>query len=92
MYSECAACHEGERDFPATGPDLRGVFGREAGRLPGYAFSQGFQDLDFEWTSETLDRFLSDPGGFVPGTTMGLQGIRATEDREAVIEFLRTYD
>ena len=91
VYSQCAVCHEGREGVPATAPDLRGLFGREAGRLPGYAFSQAFQDLELEWTSESLNRFLADPSGFVPGTTMRLEGI-SEADGEAVIEFMRTYN
>ena len=91
VYSECAVCHEQAQGGLETAPSLHRLFGREAGRLPGYDFSEAFQSLDLVWTPQTLDRFLSGPAGFVPGTTMVFGGLPEA-DREAVIEFLRTYE
>jgi cytochrome c len=41
------------------------------------------------WTRETLDRFLADPDGYVPGTLMGFAGIRDPAERADLIEYLR---
>jgi aldose sugar dehydrogenase len=88
---QCASCHGRRGVDPATAPDLRGVVGRRAGRTSGYEFSSSFQRLDLTWTAEALDRFLSSPSEFAPGTTMGaLEGLSGA-DRQAVIAFLGTY-
>jgi cytochrome c len=41
------------------------------------------------WTPESLDRFLADPEGYLPGTYMGSPGLRDASERRAVIQFLR---
>ena len=37
------------------------------------------------WSSDTLDRFLSGPQVFVPGTQMGYAGLEQPQDRASVI-------
>ena len=91
VYSQCAVCHAGSGDFPATAPDLRGIIGRRAGSQQNYAYSTAFQELDLVWTSATLDQFLWNPARFAPGTMMVMEGL-SDADREAVISFLETYD
>ena len=40
------------------------------------------------WSRETLDRFIADPLGSLPGTFMGYAGIRDPEERAQLLAFL----
>ena len=89
QFMQCSACHsleEGGTTQP--GPTLHGLFGRRAGRLPGYAFSPALQAATFIWTPETLDRWLADPVGFLPDTRMRFLAIVSANDRAHLIAYL----
>jgi cytochrome c len=93
VFQRCYACHSvvaGEDNLP--GPNLRGVLGRRAGTLPGFEFSpamiQAGAARGLVWKRETLDAFLADPPGLVPGTTMTLLSLPDPDDRREVIHYL----
>ncbi|MEX1258231.1 MAG: PQQ-dependent sugar dehydrogenase [Gemmatimonadota bacterium] len=91
LFAQCASCHASAWRAEAIGPELRGVFGRWAGTVPGYDYSRAFEGIELRWSPETLDRFLENPSAMVPGTRMQVPGLPPS-DREAVIEFLRRYE
>jgi len=85
----CAACHKfkaGEETL--IGPNLHGVFGRRAGAEAGFAYSPALQESGLVWTPVSLEAWLTDPTGFVAGTTMAFSGYRAPEDRRDLIAYL----
>lgn len=88
LYTRCAACHALERN--RTGPKHCGLFGRRAGSVPGYAYSQAMKDSGIVWNARTLDRFLADPMAVVAGTSMGYAGVRDDAERAALIAFLES--
>src|SRR5436305_714479 len=60
----CTGCHALDRD--KDGPHLRGVFGRPAGGVPSFLYSQGLQNSGVVWDSATLEKWLTDPDRFIP--------------------------
>lgn len=86
VYERCAGCHSLDRN--RVGPAHRGVFGRKAGAAPGYRYSKALAASDIVWDVESLDRWLADPGGTVPGSRMGYR-LSDPQDRADVIAFLR---
>jgi cytochrome c len=93
LFQRCFACHSvlaGEDKLP--GPNLRTVVGRRAGSWPGFRFSPALieagQARGLVWTREALDAYLTDPERFIPGTEMGLTGLREADDRRDVIDYL----
>lgn len=90
MFNQCAACHSTERGQHGIGPSLAGVFGRRAGTAAGFEFSQAMKDSGLTWSQANLDRYLTDPRGVVPGTTMAYNGVKDAAQRQAVINYLKT--
>ena len=91
-FQRCAACHSVRAADPTSpAPTLRGVIGRRAGAVEGFAYSDAMQAAGrrgLVWDEDTLERYLTDPEAVVPGTAMPFQGGSAAE-RAAVIAWLR---
>jgi len=94
LATQCRACHSFEQGGPSvSGPNLFGVFGRQAGEVDGYPYSEALAEADFIWTPEALDAWLMRPMRFLPGNRMAYPGLREQSDRNAVIaELLRVTD
>jgi glucose/arabinose dehydrogenase/cytochrome c2 len=86
----CAACHSfGERIKGGNiGPDLASVADRKAGSLPGFAYSAGMAALPQNWNIVSLNLFLADPQGYVPGTTMAGPPVDDLAMRNDIVGFL----
>lgn len=88
-FQACAGCHNAEEGGPnMAGPNLHGVFGRKAGSVEGYDYSDALAGSDITWDYATLDRFLANPSGYLPGTDMVAGGVRDGERRAAVVAYL----
>lgn len=86
----CGVCHSIEPGQNRVGPSLAGVVGRKAGSVPGYSYSQANKSSGITWDVNTLDRYIADPKGVVPGTKMTFPGLKDPEDRKAVISYLQS--
>lgn len=87
----CSACHIPTAEGPhKLGPSLYKVIGRKSGGLEGYKYSNAKRPPDLVWTPETLDPYLTNPRGFLPGTTMAFAGLKNEADRKNVIAYLQT--
>jgi cytochrome c len=88
-FQSCAACHSLEPGEHRTGPSLAGIVGRRAGTVEGFTrYSSALEQADVTWTEETLDRWLADPQGVVPGNSMMFPGIRDEQARADLIAYL----
>ncbi|HVT50987.1 MAG TPA: cytochrome c family protein [Dongiaceae bacterium] len=85
--SRCIACHS--PDANRVGPMHRGVFGRKAGSVAGYTYSNALKQAAIVWNDQTLDRWLSNPQGFIPGQKMNFR-VADPQDRADVIAYLKT--
>ncbi len=88
---KCSICHsltpDGQR---RAGPTLYGLFGRPAGTLPGYFYSETLQDSDIIWNDETINALFDEgPDHYIPGSKMPMQRITQAQDRDDLIAFLR---
>lgn len=85
----CQSCHiTAEGGGNLVGPNLHGLFGREAGTLEGFAYSTALQEADFIWTPDKVDHWLENPRTFLPGNRMTFAGVRKPDDRLAVVAYL----
>ena len=84
--SRCFACHS--LDANRIGPRHSGLFGRQAGSLPDYDYSQALVDSQVVWDEATLDRWLENPEAFIPGQRMNYR-LGDAADRAAIIAYLK---
>jgi cytochrome c len=85
LYQVCMGCHSIDEDD--VGPRHRGVVGRVAGSIPGYAYSPALKDSHIVWDPANLDRWLTNPQGLVPGAKMFF-AMPNPQDRADVIAYL----
>lgn len=83
---ECIGCHAVNDTL--VGPKHCGVFGRRAGTVPGYAYSDVMKQAGFVWDAKHLDDFLQSPITYINGTNMGYAGLDSPKDRADVIAYL----
>lgn len=84
---QCGTCHTIAPGAAKLGPALKGVVGRKAGTVPGYAYSKAMTAWGQTWTTVNLDQYLAKPTATVPGTKM-LVGVPNAEQRAAVVTYL----
>lgn len=87
IYQRCLACHSLE--YNRSGPRHCGLFGREAGSLPGYVYSKAMKASGITWDTQELDRFLENPLKSLPGTKMAYAGVKDPQERADLIAYLK---
>lgn len=88
-FAVCKACHSVEPGKNGIGPSLAGIVGEKAGAVPGFEFSDAMKSSGLTWNQATLDRYLTDPRGVVPGTKMAFGGVADAAKRQAIIDYLK---
>ena len=88
---KCSICHALEPGpSRKAGPTLHGVFGRKAGTVDGYRYSDILDGSDIIWDETTIDAlFDQGPDHFIPGSKMPMQVIAGAGDRGDLIKFLQ---
>jgi len=89
-FNQCTACHSTTPGKTIIGPSLAGVYGHKAGQVPGFQFSDAMKNSGMVLNEKNLDAFLANPTAKVPGTTMVFAGIKDEDQRDAVIDYLKT--
>ena len=88
---KCSICHALEAGpSRKAGPTLHGVFGRAAGTVEGYRYSETLDGSDIIWSDETIDALFEEgPDHYIPGSKMPMQVIAGQDDRADLIAFLK---
>ncbi len=89
----CIACHQfQEGGKNGVGPALYGVVGGPIGsRVETYSYSNALKAHSGEkWTYEELDKWLTKPASYAPGTKMSYAGVTDPVVRANVIDYLRS--
>lgn len=90
VFRACASCHSVEPGEHLTGPSLADLWNRKAGTAPGFQrYSDALKRSGAVWNEPSLDRWLTNPEGFAPGTSMMFAGIPNRAARGDLIAYLR---
>jgi cytochrome c len=89
---QCQACHTFEKGGPnRVGPNLWNIVGSARGEdRGGFNFSGAMKGKGGNWSFDELNKFLTNPRGYIPGTAMTFAGLSRAEQRADVIDYLRT--
>jgi cytochrome c len=89
VFQTCAACHTNKPD--AIGPSLRGVYGRKAGSLEDFRYSNAMLRANIVWNEADLRAYIKDPQAKIPGNRMPFGGLDDPKDVDDVIAYLKEY-
>ena len=89
---KCSICHSlTPGSQRRAGPSLHGLFGRPAGAVADYRYSDTLIQSEIVWTDETVDALFDiGPDHYIPGTKMPMQRIVKPQDRRDLIDYLKT--
>jgi cytochrome c len=90
VFRQCMACHSVAAGEHMTGPSLAHIWNRKAGSVEGFLrYSDPMKRADVVWNEATLDKWLSDPEAFLPGTSMSFPGLKQSQARQDLIAYLK---
>ena len=82
----CGGCHALDRD--KEGPRLGGVYGRPAGSIPSFQYSDALKAAKFTWNDELLEKWLTDPDQLIPDNNMAFH-LENGDERREIIAYLK---
>jgi cytochrome c len=95
VFDYCVGCHAvGKGAENGIGPHLNGIFGREAGSVPGFSYSKGLireGKLGLKWELDKLDAYVENPKALVSDTRMSFDGLEDPKERADVLAYLRRF-
>ena len=88
---KCSICHTlSKGSARRAGPSLYDVFGRKAGTVPDYTYSDTLNGSSIIWDDTTIDALFDvGPDLYIPGTKMPVQRITGARDRADLVTYLR---
>jgi cytochrome c len=70
------------------GPVLGGVYGRKAGKVPGFTYSAPLQSLAITWDDASLDKWLTNTDSLIADNDMAFRVVNPDE-RADIIRYLK---
>jgi cytochrome c len=88
---KCSICHNLRDDSKRrAGPHLGGLFGRKAGTVSNYHYSEAVAGSGIIWDDTTIDALFDvGPDKYIAGTKMPVQRIARPKDRADLISYLK---
>jgi len=93
VFVQCKACHQaGDKAKNGVGPVLNGLFGRKAGSVEGFIYSDGNKSSGVTWDEATFAEYIKDPRAKIPGTKMVFAGVKDEQKIKDLIAYLHEFD
>jgi cytochrome c len=86
FQKRCGACHSLDKE--KKGPRLRSVFGRKAGSVPTFNYSNALKSANVKWNADSLNHWLADTDRFIPDNDMNMS-FKNPKERADVIAYLK---
>ncbi len=88
--SQCKLCHTLDKGGRSqVGPNMHGLFGRKAGTMEGFEFSDAMKNSGIVWNETTIAEYSKDPKGRIPGNKMVFVGLKRQDQIDDVIAYLK---
>lgn len=92
VFNQCRACHQvGETAKNLIGPKLNGLFGRTAGSIEGFKYSEANLKSGIVWSEAVFAEYIRDPKAKMPGTKMIYAGLKNDQQVADLTAFLKQY-
>ena len=101
VFNKCGICHiTAATGAKKLGPPLAGIFGRKAGSLEGYKYSNDFKaagEKGLVWTEETFLAYMENTKAFIgsfigkksASTKMVFSGLKTKAERDDLLAYLK---
>ena len=87
---KCKACHDFTKGGAnKVGPNLWGVVGGPSAHKEDFNYDDAIKNLKLTWDFANLDKYLTNPKKFAPGTKMAFPGLPKAQDRANLLRWLR---
>ncbi|XP_071492665.1 cytochrome c, somatic-like [Diadema antillarum] len=89
FQEHCAGCHDIDKSGEhRAGPNLMGLWGREASTVPDFAFVESDEKRGIVWKDDTLFEYFEKP--HIPGTKFLFRDLKGkAEDKANLIAYLK---
>jgi cytochrome c len=92
VFKKCRACHAVGPDAKnRVGPQLNGLFGRTAGSVEGYRYSDANANSGIVWSEDIFAEYIRNPRGYIPGTKMAFVGLKKDDEIANITAYLKQF-
>jgi cytochrome c len=89
VFNKCKTCHEADQAKNKVGPNLVGLFGRKAGSVADFKYSDAMKNSNVVWTETTVAQYVKQPKEFIAGNKMVFPGLKSDQEVADLIAYLK---